>query len=112
MNNDSIIRECAQVVGETSNVFKGQGSMAPVTNVFKNDLSATGPRPPRSSLAGVQLAKARTREEMQRLAEEAWRQRGLALIDPLLINDDFARQALINEANRLYGRTNAAQVQP
>lgn len=105
MNNDSIIRECAQVVGQTSNVFKGQGTAAPVTNVFKN---GGGPRPPRSSLASLQLSRARTREEMQRLAEEAWRQRGLALIDPLLITDDFARQALINEANRLYGRTQQA----
>lgn len=58
----------------------------------------------RSSLAKHQLSRARTREEMRDLAVAVWRQRGLALIDPLLIPDDFARQALINEANRLYGR--------
>lgn len=58
----------------------------------------------RSSLGKFQLSRARTREEMKDLAVAVWRQRGLALIDPLLIPDDFARQALINEANRLYGR--------
>lgn len=58
----------------------------------------------RSSLGKYQLSRPRTREEMQELAVTVWRQRGLALIDPLLIPDDFARQALINEANRLYGR--------
>ncbi len=63
-----------------------------------------GPKPPRSPLARLQLARPRTSEEMRKLAEDVWRQRGLALIDPLLISDDFARQALINEANRLYGR--------
>lgn len=65
-----------------------------------------GPLPPRSPLARLQLSRARTSEEMRRLATDVWRQRGLALIDPLLIPDDFARQALINEATRLYGRKN------
>ena len=100
MNNDSIIRESAQVSGESASHFKGEAAAAPVTNVFKSQ----GPRFPRSSLAPVQLVRAHTREEMRKLAEAAWRQRGLALIDPLLINDEFARQALVNEANRLYGR--------
>ena len=63
-----------------------------------------GPRPPRSSLAPLQLSRPRTREEMQQLAQEVWRQRGLALFDPLLIDDAWIRQALVNEANRLYGR--------
>jgi hypothetical protein len=45
---------------------------------------------------------------MRKLATEVWRSRGLALIDPLLIPDDFARQALINEATRLYGRQSPA----
>jgi len=105
MNNDSIIRECMQVSDQKASHFNGAGAsapLAPVTNVFKNTPGA--PRAPRSSLAPAQLIRARTREDMQKLASDAWRQRGLALIDPLLINDDFARQALINEANRLYGR--------
>jgi hypothetical protein len=67
-------------------------------------IRAHGPQPPRSPLGRLQLARPRTSEEMRKLAMDVWRQRGLALIDPLLISDDFARQALINEANRLYGR--------
>lgn len=67
-------------------------------------IRAHGPQPLRSSLARLQLTRPRTSEEMRKLAVDVWRQRGLALIDPLLITDDFARQALINEANRLYGR--------
>lgn len=100
MNNDSISRDCAQVGGQTANNFNTEGAIAPVTRLCV----PAGPRLPRSSLASLQLSKPRTPEEMQKLAEEVWRKRGLALIDPLLINDDFARQALINEANRLYGR--------
>ncbi len=71
-----------------------------------NDIRQHGPRPPQSFLARLQLSRARTREEMRKLAADVWRQRGLALIDPLLIENDFARQALINEATRLYGRKN------
>jgi hypothetical protein len=67
-------------------------------------VSGYGPKPPRSSLAQLQLSRPRTSEEMRKMATEVWRSRGLALIDPLLIPDDFARQALINEATRLYGR--------
>lgn len=106
MNNDSIVRECVQVCGENTNLFKAKDEKASVTNVFKPE----GPRFPRSSLASVQLVKARTREELRQMAQKAWRQSGLALIDPLLIEDDFARQALINEANRLYGRRAVAEM--
>jgi len=43
-------------------------------------------------------------DELLDLAIAVWRQRGLALIDPLLIDADDARQAVLSEANRLYGR--------
>jgi hypothetical protein len=34
----------------------------------------------------------------------AWRQQGVAVLRPEDVPDEWARQALINEANRLYGR--------
>ncbi len=97
MNNDSTIMGGVQP------------SVEKVKQIREQDIGAEykgvgGPRPPRSTLARLQLTRPRTTEEMRKLAEEVWRQKGLALIDPLLITDDFARQALINEANRLYGR--------
>jgi hypothetical protein len=33
-----------------------------------------------------------------------WRQQGLVVLRPEDVRDDWIRQALINEANRLYGR--------
>lgn len=75
-------------------------------------VSGYGPKPPRSSLASLQISRLRTSEEMRKLATEVWRSRGLALIDPLLIPDDFARQALINEATRLYGRQSGSKLSP
>lgn len=109
MNNDSIVRDCTQENGQFSNIFKEKSPVPPYTGVC----TTLGPRLPRSSLAPLQLTRPRTLEEMRALAEQVWRQRGLALIDPLLINDDFARQALINEANRLYGRRmTAGEVRP
>lgn len=108
MNNDSMIRESVQAVGQTTSVFKGEGAVAPVTPVFRAqrtpDAPMLSPRVPRSSLTPCQLIRARTREEMRKLGQNVWCQNGLALIDPLLITDDVARQALISEINRLYGR--------
>jgi hypothetical protein len=34
----------------------------------------------------------------------AWRHQGVVVLRPEEVRDDWARQALINEANRLYGR--------
>jgi hypothetical protein len=34
----------------------------------------------------------------------AWRTQGVAVLRPEDIRDDWTRQALVNEANRLYGR--------
>ena len=33
----------------------------------------------------------------------AWRQQGVIMLRPEEVRDDWTRQALINEANRLYG---------
>lgn len=35
---------------------------------------------------------------------EAWRKRGLLVIDPEDVNNDYERQVLINVANQRYGR--------
>ncbi|WP_375553381.1 hypothetical protein [Roseovarius mucosus] len=35
---------------------------------------------------------------------EAWHKHGLAVIDPEQVRDDWTRQAIINEANRQYGK--------
>ena len=42
--------------------------------------------------------------ELVDLAIAIWRQRGLALIDPLALGAEETRQAVVSEANRLYGR--------
>jgi hypothetical protein len=97
MNNDSTVSGAAQQAREKTNQIRESKSLTSHSGI-------QGPRPPHSTLARLQLTRPRTTEEMRKLAQEVWRQRGLALIDPLLITDDFARQALINEANRLYGR--------
>ena len=40
----------------------------------------------------------------QEARAEAWRKLGVAVIDPEDINDDWLRQALINHADKQYGR--------
>lgn len=35
---------------------------------------------------------------------EAWHKHGLAVIDPDQVRDDWTRQAIINEADRQYGK--------
>lgn len=97
MNNDSTDTSATQQSREKVNQIRESKHRASHKGI-------QGPRPPCSTLARMQLTRPRTTEEMRKLAQDVWRQRGLALIDPLLITDDFARQALINEANRLYGR--------
>ena len=48
-------------------------------------------------------------DELVELATAVWRQRGLALVDPLLLQQDEARRQVIDEANRLYGRRSSGQ---
>ena len=46
-------------------------------------------------------------EERQRNLDarrDAWHLHGLVVIDPEDVNDDWLRQAIINEGNRRYGR--------
>ena len=57
-----------------------------------------------SSLLGKRAGRSpATAEDIREMARRACRQSGLALIDPADVTDPFARQAIINEAERLYG---------
>lgn len=109
MNNDSTVVGCPQPCAEKTSQIKGSSMPSAYRGMVTQGTDRQMHIPAysgtlRSQLGRLQLSRPRTSEEMRKLAEQVWRQRGLALIDPLLIDDDFARQALINEANRLYGR--------
>jgi hypothetical protein len=43
-------------------------------------------------------------DDLSAMRRAAWRQQGVVVLRPEDIRDDWTRQALINEANRLYGR--------
>lgn len=58
----------------------------------------------RSYLGRFQPPPPTSADEMQAMRRAAWHQQGVVVLDPRLIRDDFVRQAVINEAIRLYGR--------
>jgi len=64
----------------------------------------TGPTGYRSCLARGQPRSAPTDEDLLAMRRAAWRKQGLVVLQPEEVRDDWLRQALINEANRLYGR--------
>jgi hypothetical protein len=49
-----------------------------------------------------------TEEELYRMRQAAWRGQGVAILRPADIRADWVRQAVINEANRLYGPRDTA----
>lgn len=49
-----------------------------------------------------------TEEELFAMRRAAWRKQGIVVIRPADVGDDWTRQALINEATRLYGRREMA----
>jgi hypothetical protein len=63
-----------------------------------------GPAGYRSCLARHQPRTAPSDEDLLAMRRAAWRHQGVAVLRPEDVRDDWARQALINEANRLYGR--------
>jgi hypothetical protein len=63
-----------------------------------------GPAGYRSCLAGAQARTAPSDDDLLAMRRAAWRTQGVVVLRPEDIRDDWARQALINEANRLYGR--------
>jgi hypothetical protein len=63
-----------------------------------------GPTGYRSCLAGAQARTAPSDDDLLAMRRAAWRTQGLVVLRPEDVRDDWIRQALINEANRLYGR--------
>ena len=69
----------------------------------------TGPAGYRSCLARAQGRAAPTDEELLAMRRAAWRKQGVIMLRPDDVRDDWTRQALINEAERLYGRRQGDQ---
>ena len=63
-----------------------------------------GPAGCRSCLALVQARRTPSDEDLFAMRRAAWRQQGVIMLRPEDVRDDWTRQALINEADRLYGR--------
>jgi hypothetical protein len=63
-----------------------------------------GPAGYRSCLARAAAQSASTTEDLLAMRRAAWRQQGVVVLRPEDVRDDWTRQALINEATRLYGR--------
>ena len=64
----------------------------------------TGPTGYRSCLSRHQSRTAPSDADLLTMRRAAWRSQGVAVLRPEDVRDDWTRQALINEANRLYGR--------
>ncbi len=63
-----------------------------------------GPAGYRSCLARAQPRTAPSHKDLLAMRRAAWRAQGVVVLRPEDVRDDWTRQALINEANRLYGR--------
>jgi hypothetical protein len=63
-----------------------------------------GPAGYRSSLARAQARTAPGDDDLLAMRRAAWRSQGVIMLRPEDVRDEWTRQALINEANRLYGR--------
>jgi hypothetical protein len=62
-----------------------------------------GPSGYRSCLARAQARALSSDEDLLAMRRAAWRSQGVVVLRPDDVRDDWTRQALINEANRLYG---------
>jgi hypothetical protein len=58
----------------------------------------------RSCLAGAQSRIAPSDQDLQAMRRAAWRHQGVIMLRLEDVRDGWTRQALINEAERLYGR--------
>ena len=54
--------------------------------------------------AEIPVGTAPSDEDLIAMRRAAWRSQGVAVLRPEDVRDDWTRHALINEANRLYGR--------
>ena len=64
----------------------------------------TGPAGYRSSLARAVARSPSPETELVAMRRAAWRHQGVVVLRPEEVRDDWTRQVLINEANRLYGQ--------
>jgi len=62
----------------------------------------------RSSLERQLPRSLPTEDELFAMRRAAWRKQGIAVIRPADVHDEIIRQALVNEATRLYGRREVA----
>ena len=58
----------------------------------------------KSYLGRHQPQQATTGDELLAMRRAAWHRQGVVVLHPEDIADDWVRQALLNEATRLYGR--------
>jgi hypothetical protein len=49
-----------------------------------------------------------TEDELFAMRRAAWRRQGIVVIRPADVRDEWTRQALVNEATRIYGSREAA----
>ena len=63
---------------------------------------------PRGSLQRHQLRTAPTEDELLAMRRAAWRKQGVAVLRIADIHDEWIRQAVVNEAERLYGHREVA----
>ena len=68
------------------------------------EVTDDGPAGYRSSLARAVAREPLLETELVAMRRAAWRHQGVVVLRPDDVRDDWTRQALINEANRLYGR--------
>lgn len=59
---------------------------------------------PRSSLSRRQPRPPLETEQLRRMRAAAWHGQGVVVIRPEEVEDDWIRQAIVNEADRLYGK--------
>ena len=57
-----------------------------------------------SQLGRLQPRSTATADELLNMRRAAWHRQGVVVLRPEDIADDWVRQALLNEATRLYGR--------
>ena len=62
----------------------------------------------RGSLERYLPETASTEQELFAMRRAAWRKQGIVVIRLTDVRDDWTRQALVNEATRLYGRREVA----
>ena len=63
---------------------------------------------PRGSLERHLPCKAPPEDELLAMRRAAWRKQGIVVIRPVDVRDEWTRQAIENEANRLYGQREMA----